>query len=108
MPARGATVRRADVYMRRSVALSPAQRAALDDAARDPGRVLLALSSGEALDALLAQVPARGLRDIAVVAASARLGDAARAAGFARIAVATDARPAALLRAAADAFGQPD
>jgi uroporphyrinogen-III synthase len=90
------------------VALSPAQRAALDDAARDPDRVLLALSSGEALDALLAQVPARGLRDIAVVAASARLGDAARAAGFTRIAVATDARPAALLRAAADAFGQPD
>lgn len=108
LAARGATVRRADVYMRRSVALSPAQRAALDDAARDPGRVLLALSSGEALDALLAQVPARGLRDIAVVAASARLGDAARAAGFTRIAVATDARPAALLRAAADAFAQSD
>ena len=41
---------------------------------------------------------------IAVVAASARLADVARAAGFRRIAIATDARPASLLRAAVDAF----
>lgn len=107
LAARGAAVGRADVYLRRSVALSPAQRRALEDAARDPDHVLLALSSGEALVALLAQVPARGLRGIAVTAASARLGDAARAAGFMRVAVATDARPAALLRAAAGAFGRP-
>lgn len=101
---RGATVLRANVYERRIVTLSPAQLAALDAALREPGRALLALSSGEALQALLAQVPARGLAGIAVVAASERLADAARAAGFTRVAVATDARPASLLRAAAAAF----
>ena len=43
-------------------------------------------------------------RRIAVTAASERLAQAARDAGFRRIAVAGDARPASLLRAAADAF----
>ena len=38
-------------------------------------------------------------------AARARLADAAREAGFRRIGIASDARPASLLRAAADAFG---
>lgn len=108
LAARGATVLRANVYARRVVALSQSQRAALGEALRTPARVLLAVSSSEALDALLAQLPAAGLRDIAVVAASARLADAARAAGFTRIAQATDARPGALLRAAADAFVRPD
>lgn len=108
LTARGATVLRANVYARRSVTLSPARHAALDATLRDPGRVLLALSSGEALDALLAQRPADTLRGIAVVAASARLAEASRAAGFTRIALASDARPAALLHAAADAFARPD
>ncbi len=108
LTARGATVLRANVYARRNVTLSPARHAALDAALRDPGRVLLALSSGEALDALLAQRPADTLRQIAVVAASARLADASRTAGFTRIALASDARPAALLHAAADAFAQRD
>ncbi|TLX22533.1 uroporphyrinogen-III synthase [Thermomonas fusca] len=108
LAARGATVLRANVYARRAVALSSARRAALEAVLRDPERVLLALSSGEALDALLAQLPARGLGKVAVVAASARLGEAARAAGFTRIALASDARPAALLRAAADAFARHD
>ncbi len=108
LAARGATVLRANVYARRTVTLSPARCAALGEALRDPDRVLLALSSGEALDALLAQAPPRNLHKVAVVAASARLAEAARAAGFTRVAQASDARPAALLRAAADAFARHD
>ena len=42
---------------------------------------------------------------IAVAAASARLADAARDAGFRRVAIASDARSASLLRAAVAAFG---
>lgn len=108
LAARGATVLRANVYARRVVALSPPQRDALAEAVRVPSRVLLAVSSGEALDTLLAQAPPARLRDVAVVAASARLAEAARAAGFHRIAQASDARPGALLRAAADAFARHD
>lgn len=108
LTARGATVLRANVYARHAAALSPARRAALEAVLRDPERVLLALSSGEALDALLAQAPPHALRDVAVVAASARLAEAARAAGFTRVTQASDARPSALLRAAADAFARPD
>src|SRR5690606_35796285 len=88
---RGATVLRANVYARTTVALSTPQREALDAALQRPARVLLALSSGEALDALLAQVAAPGLRKAAVVAASERLADTARAAGFHRIAIAASA-----------------
>ncbi len=105
---RGATVLRANVYARRAVALPPARRNALDEALREPERVLLALSSGDALDALLAQAPPHALRKVAVVAASARLAEAARAAGFTRVAQASDARPATLLHAAADAFARHD
>lgn len=104
LQARGASLRRANVYARKPVALSMRQRDALDAALRTPARVLLALSSGEALQALLAQLPSDDLRGIAVVAASERLAEAARGAGFTRIAIAADARPASLLRAAADAF----
>lgn len=104
LAARDARVVRADVYARTPVTLPAAQRQALDSALLRPDRVLLALSSGEALQSLLAQVAHRGLREIAVAAASARLADAARTAGFARIAIAADARPASLLRAAANAF----
>ncbi len=77
------------------------------DALAKPQRVVLALSSAEALDAVLRQRPAKletSLRRIAVAAASERLAQVARDAGFRRVAVAADARPAALLRAAADAF----
>ena len=108
LAARGATVLRANVYARRAATLSPARRAALDTVLREPDRVVLALSSGEALDELLAQAPPPALLDVAVVAASARLAGAARAAGFTRVAQASDARPAALLHAAADAFARPD
>ena len=44
------------------------------------------------------------LRRIAVSAAGERLAQVARDAGFRRVAIATDARPASLLRAAAEAF----
>lgn len=105
LAARGATVRRADVYARQAVALAARPRAALAAALQRPARVLLVLSSGEALDALLAQQPPPGLHAVAVVAASARLADAARTAGFTRVAEAGSARPGALLAAAAHAFG---
>ena len=106
--ARGAEVLRADVYARLPLSPAPAALGKLRDALADPARVLLALGSGEALEALLAGLPQamrKPFARIAVVAASERLADAARDAGFRRIAIASDARPAALLRAAADAFG---
>ncbi len=102
--ARGADVLRADVYARATVALTAASRHALAAALHDPRHVLLALSSGEALLALLAQVPQHSLREIALVAASDRLAQLARDAGFTRVASASAARPASLLRAAAAAF----
>ena len=105
---RGAEVLRVDVYARVPLALSPRQLAALGDALANPRQVLLPVSSGEALQQVLDALPAalrKPFTRIAVVAASARLAEVARAAGFRRIAIASDARPAALLRAAADAFG---
>lgn len=105
--ARGATVTRADLYARMPLAPAPVALARLHAALQAPRHVLLALSSGEALQWALAQLPGdaqAGLRRSAVSAASERLADAARDAGFRRIAVATSARPAALLRAAVDAF----
>ena len=102
---RGAVLVRADVYARRMIAINARTLAALDAALAAPQRVLLALSSGEALQGVLAaagHTPA--LTDIAVVAASERLADVARQAGFRRITIATSAAPAALLQAAAKAF----
>ncbi|WP_374558281.1 uroporphyrinogen-III synthase [Thermomonas sp.] len=105
---RGARVLRADVYQRQAVALPARQRAALENALLAPEHLLLVASSGEALAALLAQADATALRRCAVVAASPRLADAARAAGFTRIATASDPRPAPLLQAAVAAFATPD
>lgn len=99
LAARGAQVRRADVYARVPVMLGAHPLAALAAALTRPQRVLLALSSGEALAALLAQVEDPRLRAVAVAAASARLVEVARAHGFTRIALAASARPADLLRA---------
>ena len=104
---RGAELRRADVYERIPVHIADARWQALATALATPAHVVLALSSAEALDAVLRQRPASietPLRRIAVAAGSARLAEAARDAGFRRIAVAGDARAASLLRAAADAF----
>lgn len=104
---RGATVARIEVYARAAVAVPAARWRALGDALDAGGPVVLALSSAEALHALFAQAPAalrERVRGVPVVAASARLADAARLAGFARIALADDPRPATLVRAARDAF----
>ena len=104
---RGAHILRADVYTRRQIPFSGRSLAALDAALATPGRVLLALSSQEALQQLLVARPIqvhRALDKIAVVAASQRLADAGREAGFRRITVATSATPGALLKAATSAF----
>lgn len=100
-------VLRADVYARVPQPLPPKRLDALAAVLADPRQVLLPVSSGEALQHVLVGLPSplrKPFARIAVVAASARLADVARAAGFRRIAIATDARPASLLRAAVDAF----
>lgn len=97
---RGAHVKRADVYARVAVTLAPARLAALKTALRQPRRVLLALTSAEALAGLLAQVDRPALKEMTVVAASPRLAQLARQDGFVRVTVAGSARPAALLAAA--------
>ncbi|MCC7097413.1 MAG: uroporphyrinogen-III synthase [Thermomonas sp.] len=102
--AHGAVLRRADVYLREAVRLGVARIAALKGALRHPQRVLLVLTSAEALAGLLAQVDDPRLRGVAVVAASPRLAQLARASGFDRVATAASARPAALLAAAASVF----
>lgn len=104
---RGAKVTRVDTYRRLPVAVQARTLGALAAVLARPDRVLVALSSAEALASLLAQLPAAlqpALGRCAVVAASHRLSGAASESGFHRIAVAPSARPAALLRAAADAF----
>lgn len=104
---RGASIVRADVYERRPAAFNVRALAALDAALAAPQHMLLALSSDEALQRLLAAPTASQratLTKIAVVAASQRLADTARQAGFRRITLANSAAPAALLQAAAKAF----
>jgi uroporphyrinogen-III synthase len=104
---RGAEVLRVDVYARVPLALPTKRLEALAGVLSDPGHTLLPVSSAEALQQVVDGLPAalcKPFARIAVVAASARLAEVARQAGFRRIAIASDARPAALLRAAADAF----
>jgi uroporphyrinogen-III synthase len=96
----GADLRRADVYARVPTPPSPARIARLMAL---PAPLLLPLSSGEALQRTLDTLPPEAvarLREARVLAASARLADLARDAGFARIEQASDARPASLLAAA--------
>lgn len=96
----GADLRRADVYARVPTPPSPARVARLMAL---PAPWLLPLSSGEALLRTLASLPpdaAARLREARVLAASVRLADLARDAGFNRIEQAKDARPASLLAAA--------
>ena len=104
---RGARVIRANVYERQTLTFTPRAMEALERALSVPERVLLVLSSQDALQRLLtASAPGRRVRltRIAVVAASQRLADLARESGFHRITVASNATPGALLRAAASAF----
>lgn len=101
LEARGTQVTRADVYERVPLALAEADIARLLSLEIPAA---LALSSGEALQRVLAQLPAPAaevLRSTLAVAASERLADLARGLGWERIVVAGSPRPAALARAAA-------
>lgn len=99
---RGARVLRADVYDRMPVAPSPRAVAALRSLPAST-RLLLALSSGLALETLLDSLPVDAidrLRQARVLAASGRLADLARTRGFGDVVQAADARPASLMAAA--------
>lgn len=101
MQARGAHVLRADVYAREPIPLSPR---ALRQLRELDAPLVLALSSGEALQRVLAALPAdlaAKLRRARVAAASERLRALAAAQGFADVVVATGPRPGDLLAAAA-------
>ena len=96
---RGAEVLRADVYTREPVALSAR---ALRKLRTLDAPAALALSSGGALKQLLDRAPAellRQLRNRPVVAASARLQQLARDAGFAEVELAEGPLPAQLIAA---------
>ena len=96
---RGARVLRADVYDRVTVPPSPRAVASLR-ALPASTRLLLALSSGLALETLLASLPDDAisrLRQARVLAASERLAGLARERGFDEVIQAADARPASLM-----------
>ena len=100
LESRGARVHRAEVYRRESIPLSARSREAFA-ALQAPACLLL--SSGGALQRVLAQLPdplAARLRSLPVVAASERLLDAAHEAGFAQVVLADGPRPAQLMKAA--------
>lgn len=103
---RGARLLRADVYARMEIPLSAASVRRLLEL-RAPACV--ALSSGAALESALSRLPpgarTRLLR-LPAVAASERLADLARNAGFAKVYVAAGPRPAQLLLAARKASGR--
>jgi uroporphyrinogen-III synthase len=97
LQARGARVWRADVYVREPIALAPRAVRQLDEV---DAPLALALSSGEALQRVLAALPtalATKLRGAHVAAASDRLAGLAREHGFADVELAAGPRPAQLL-----------
>ena len=99
--ARGARVLRADVYAREPVPLSAR---ALQQLREFDAPLVLALSSGEALQRALAALPSdlvARFKEVRVVAASERLRQLAGGLGFADIEVAPGPRPADLIDAAA-------
>ena len=101
---RGAEILRADVYARLPVPL-PART--LRKLSKLEAPAALALSSGAALQELLERAPAevlRVLRNQPVVAASARLQQFARDAGFAEVELAEGPLPAQLIAAMARRF----
>ena len=104
---RGADVVRADVYRREVVAVASEAWARLAQALTRPRHALLVLTSAQALEELMRQLPPvllGPLRQVHVVAASARLARLAGDAGFSSIATGSDPRPASLIRTAIDAF----
>ncbi|MGY1531378.1 uroporphyrinogen-III synthase [Luteimonas sp. A649] len=104
---RGARVLRANVYER--VPIAPSPRAVATLRALDAPAWLL-LSSGEALEHVLATLPGDALarlQEAAVVAASERLAGLARERGLRVAAVAASARPAAMLAQCSGAAPKP-
>jgi uroporphyrinogen-III synthase len=102
---RGARVLRAEVYAREAIDLSPR---ALAQLRQTSAPLTLAVSSGEALQRVLAAAPAdiaAILQRARVVAASERIAALARELGFADIVVAGGPRPRGLLAAACDRQG---
>jgi uroporphyrinogen-III synthase len=100
---RGALVLRANVYAR--IAIVPSQRT-INDLRALHAPAWLMLSSGAALEQLLATLPADAiavLRSAHVVAASDRLARLARSHGFSHIVTAASAMPRDLVAAAAQA-----
>lgn len=105
LAARGAQVRRADVYAR--VPTTPGAGVLARLRAID-GPLVLPVSSGEALQRILAAVPddvAARLRAARVIAASARLAALAREAGCIDVRIAAGPRPGQLLAAVAGQSG---
>jgi uroporphyrinogen-III synthase len=105
LQARGARVLRADIYVREPATLARGEVARL--IALDAPAVL-ALSSAEALQRVLAQLPAAALerlRGVRVSAASPRLAGLAREMGFSDIGVAAGPGAAQLLAGYGDALG---
>lgn len=106
--ARGAHLERADVYERRDVVLSPRGLHALEHL-RAPACVLI--SSGGALERLVAQLPPAALetlRGLPAIAASDRLATQASQTGFRRVLQAAGPRNAHMLDAAETALSRPD
>lgn len=102
---RGAELHRADVYERVPLPLSSRSLQALRQLR---ARACIALSSGEALSMVLAQLPAMEkakLLRYPVAAASERLAALARKSGFAHVHVAEGPQPAQLAKAAATLLG---
>jgi len=102
---RGARVLRANVYAR--IATRPSPRA-IKDLRALPAQAWLMLSSGAALEQLLATLPAdaiAALRSAHVAAASDRLALLAQSHGFRHIVTAASAMPRDLVDAAAHASG---
>ena len=100
LEARGAQLRRVDVYKR--MPLAPAPRT-LQRLRQRPDPWILALSSAEALAWVMAQLPTdllARLRASSVVAASERLATLAERDGFARIHLAQGPQPLQLAQAA--------
>jgi uroporphyrinogen-III synthase len=100
LEARGAEVHRAEVYRRESI---PLDARSLDAFAALERPACLLLSSGGALQNVLAQLPdglADRFRALPVIAASERLAEAARESGFSRVVLADGPRPAQLVKAA--------
>lgn len=105
LAARGAQLRRADIYRREPAPLDRFMVARLIDA-RAP--LLLALSSGEALQRVLERLPAEAaarLRQARVSAASERLAQLAREAGFATVGLAAGPGAEELLAPLAETTG---